>query len=72
MSDAYLDDFSRMLIHDAEIDCAEHDPGMVEAAAMVLVGDTYSLRVHHDQERSHAWRRLDKGASEDELSPLIR
>lgn len=45
MSGSYLDELSIALINRAERDCAEQDPGMADAAAMVLVGDIYALHV---------------------------
>lgn len=72
MSDNDLYDFSKRLIREAETDCAEHDPGMVDAAAMVLVGDTYALLVCHGGEPPRERRALEAFERENGLSPFIR
>ncbi len=73
MNSSYLDDLSIALINQAEDDCAAYDPGMADAAAMVLVGDVYALRVCYGVappvDASSAPTALSK---DEELSPFIR
>jgi hypothetical protein len=71
MNGSYLDNFSRNLIDRAESDCAETDPGMVAAAAMVYVGDVYALLVcRGNTERPQAVSAARE--RDEELSPFIR
>jgi hypothetical protein len=66
------DELSMALIHQAEDECAAHDPGMLSSAAMVLVGDVYALQFC----RPDASARLPAASSirerQDRLSPFIR
>jgi hypothetical protein len=67
-----VDELSMALIHQAEDECAAHDPGMLSSAAMVLVGDVYALHVC----RTDAPARLPATSRvrerQDHLSPFIR
>lgn len=72
MNRNFFDDFSMTLIHRAEHDCAEHDPAMADAAAMVLVGDVYALLVCRDDTRPYVSSRVDASRGTDALSPFIR
>ena len=65
-----FDQFSMALITRAEHDCAAHDPGMTEAAAMVLVGDVYALFVCDGMTLAPAPESMRAG--NDELRPFIR
>jgi hypothetical protein len=71
MNHSLLDDFCRSLILEAEQECAESDPGLTDAAAMVLVGDVYALLVTHG-ETSLADERKPIAREDDGLSPFIR
>ena len=67
-----MDKLSMTLIHQAEDDCAEHDPGMVADAAMVLVGDVYALLVCRDDAPTHRPAPSRTRGRHDGLSPFIR
>lgn len=67
-----IDRLSMTLIHRAEDECAEHDPGMVSSAAMVLVGDVYALLVCQDDASTHRCAPLPARDRNDGLSPFIR
>jgi hypothetical protein len=67
-----LDDFCQSLIRDAEQECAENDPGMTDAAAMVLVGDVYALLVCHGETSTAPESHYSTARENDDLSPFIR
>lgn len=67
-----IDRLSMTLIHRAEDECAEHDPGMVSSAAMVLVGDVYALLVCQDDASTHRCTPAQTRDHNDGLSPFIR
>lgn len=67
-----IDRLSMTLIHRAEDECAEHDPGMVSSAAMVLVGDVYALHVFRDDASAHRRAAVPNRDHGDGLSPFIR
>lgn len=70
MSHSPIDDFCRNLILEAEHDCAESDPGMTDAAAMVLVGDVYALLVSRGETGKDSPH--DAAREDDGLYPFIR
>lgn len=69
---SFLDDVSKALIREVEHDCAESDPDEIgDSAAMVLVGDVYSLRV--SQEALDAQPKdIEVLPTDDAVSPFIR
>jgi hypothetical protein len=67
-----IDRLSMTLIHRAEDECAQHDPGMVSSAAMVLVGDVYALLVFQDDAPAHRRAAVPMRERNDGLSPFIR
>lgn len=69
----YWNDFSNALIDRATHDASALDSGTDDTAAMVLVGDVYTLLVCHGESPAEdGRRRLAPPAAEDELSPFIR
>lgn len=73
MGHTFLDDISKALIREAEKDCAASDPDEIgDAAAMVLVGDVYSLRVCHDETPAQTEASRDILPTDDAVSPFIR
>lgn len=71
MSHDFLDEFSKTLILEVENECAETDPTMGDAAAMVYVGDIYALRVCHGEEVTRE-EGDDESSRENGISPFIR
>ena len=67
-----IDRLSMTLIHRAEDECVENDPGMVSSAAMVLVGDVYALHVCQDEPTTHRREPEPTDEHSDSLSPFIR
>jgi hypothetical protein len=67
-----IDRLSMTLIHRAEDECAERDPGMVSSAAMVLVGDVYALLVFQDDTSAPRRAAVQAREPNDRLSPFIR
>lgn len=72
MGSQYFGDVSMTLIHQAEDECAAHDPGMVSAAAMVLVGDVYALLVCGGESAPYRPPVAPTREPVDALSPFIR
>jgi hypothetical protein len=72
MDSNLVDDVSMTLIHEAEDECVAHDPGMVSAAAMVLVGDVYALLVCRHGSLPYRPAIADTRKRENGLSPFIR
>ena len=72
MNRQFFDDFSKALINRAEHDCAVSDPGMADAAAMVLVGDVYALLVCDTVARGDPTTPAAPASRDDELLPFIR
>lgn len=73
MTQDSVNQVSVSLVNEAESECAETDPGMVDAAAMVLVGDVYSLLVSQvtlpDSKAEYAPPDVE---DDDALLPFIR
>lgn len=67
-----IDRLSMTLIHRAEDECAEYDPGMVSSAAMVLVGDVYALFVCQEDSSDRPHGRETPREHNNDLSPFIR
>jgi hypothetical protein len=67
-----IDRLSMTLIHRAEDECAEHDPGMGSSAAMVLVGDVYALLVFQDDASARQRAPVSTREHNEGLSPFIR
>ncbi|HLF24194.1 MAG TPA: hypothetical protein VI565_09765 [Burkholderiales bacterium] len=67
-----IDRLSMTLIHRAEDECAESDPGMLSSAAMVLVGDVYALLVCQDDRAAHRRGPAQARGHNDDVSPFIR
>lgn len=65
-------DVSMTLIQQAESECAAHDPDMVSAAGMVLVGDVYALLVCGGDAPPYRPPRASAREHDDALSPFIR
>lgn len=70
---SFLDDISKALIREVENDCAVSDPDEIgDSAAMVLVGDVYSLRVCHDDPSEGMETSRGSSPNDDSVSPFIR
>ena len=72
MDHSVIDRLSMTLIHQAEDECAERDPGMLSSAAMVLVGDVYALMICHDDPSTYRPPAIASREQNDGLSPFIR
>lgn len=73
MTGSFLNDFSQALIRQVESACAASDPDEIgDAAAMVLVGDVYALRLCRGETEALEQAEAELPTTDDRVSPFIR